>query len=169
MVWVNLLAVVILLFSFFGGLREGVVKQLFSLVVLVTAIPLAGYSYRLVAIILSFLPGGNWENFIGFFVALVLISVIFHFIVLLPRKIVQKIWRKGLFFRLLGGALNTVNAGIGMVLFTLVVGAYPIFDWLARAVISSSVLAWLVEKLSFVQVMLPETFQKAATLVVSLI
>lgn len=167
MIWINIIAVIILILSFLGGLREGAVKQSFSLLVLIIAIPLAGFSYRLLAIILSFLPGENWENFVGFFIALALISVILHFIVLLPRRIVQKIWRRGLFFRLLGGALNAINASIGMVVFTLVLLAYPIFDWLERAVANSGVLVGLVNMFGFIQAMLPEAFRSAAGLMVA--
>jgi len=155
MIWVNILVLIILALSFFGGFKEGAVKSFFSLLVLIIAIPLAGFSYRLVAVILSFLPGENWENFIGFFIALALVSVILHFLFFLPRRIMQKVWKRGLLFRLLGGALRVLNAGISMVVFALAVGAYPIFGWLERVVWSSSVLMWLVERLSFVQAMLP--------------
>jgi len=167
MIWVNIFAVLILILSFFGGLREGAVKQFFNLVIFIIAIPLAGISYRLIAIPLSFLPGENWENFIGFFIALALISVIFHLIVLLPRRIIQKIWKRGLFFRLLGGVLNVVNASIGLVVFTLVLLTYPIFDWLERAVANSGVLASLVNMFGFIQAMLPEVFQNATSLMVA--
>jgi len=167
MILVDILAVIILILSFLGGLKEGAVKHFFNLIVLIVAIPLAGLSYYLIAAILSFLPGTNWESFVGFFIALAIISVILHFIFLLPRKIIQKVWRKGALFRLLGSALNIVSAGIGMAVFALAVGAYPIFGWLERAVTNSSVLAWLVEHLSFVQSMLPEAFQNAATLMVA--
>lgn len=159
MIWINIVVVIILIFSFFGGLKERLVKQFFNLVVLLVAIPLAGFSYRLVAIAISFLPGENWENFIGFFIALGLISIILQLIVLLPRKIMQKSWGKGGLSRLLGGALNLVNASIGLVVFTLMLLAYPIFDWLARAVASSSILTRLVEIFSFVPGMLPDVFR----------
>ena len=46
-----------------------------------------------------------------------------------------------------------------------ILGAYPIFEWLERVVASSSVLAWLVEQLSFVPAMLPEIFQNATVVV----
>ncbi|MFQ5996537.1 MAG: CvpA family protein [Dehalococcoidales bacterium] len=167
MIWVSIIAVIILILSFFGGFREGAVKQLFNLVILIIAIPLTGLSYHLIAALFSFLPGENWENFFGFFITLAIISVILHFIALLPRKIVQKLWRRGLFFRLIGGALNVLNASIGMVVFTLALLAYPIFDWLERWVAGSSVLASLVEIFGFVQAMLPEVFQHAATLAVA--
>lgn len=130
---------------------------------LIIAILLAGLYYYLIATILSFLPGTNWENFIGFFITIGIISLILHFIFFLPRRIAQKIWGKGVLFRLLGGGLNVLNAGIGMVVFTLALGAYPIIDWLERAVTNASVLIWLVKLLSFVEAMLPEAFQNAAT------
>jgi len=141
------------------------VRQFFNLVALLIAIPLAGFSYRWVALLLSFLPGENWENFIGFFIALAVISVILHLIVLLPRRIIQKIWKRGIFFRLLGGVLNAINAGIGLVVFTLVLLAYPIFDWLEWWVAGSGVLATLVEIFGFVQAMLPEGFRNAGMMV----
>ena len=162
MILVNIIAVIILSFSIIGGLKEGAVKNFFSLMVLIIAIPLAGLSYRLIATILAFLPGTNWENFLGFFITLGLISAIFHLVFLLPRKITQQIWRKGTFFRLLGGALNVLNASIGLVVFTLVLGTYPIIDWLAQAVTNASVPVWMVEHLSFIQTMLPEIFHDTA-------
>ena len=126
MIWVDVLVLIILFFSFLGGLKEGAIKTFFNLVVLIIVIPLAGLSYRLIAVILSFLPGTNWENFVGFFIALALISAVLHLILLLPRKIAQKVWRKGVFFRLLGSTLNVLNASISMVVFTLAsVDDYP--------------------------------------------
>jgi len=165
MIWVNIIASLILLFSLIGGLREGAVKQLFYLIALFIAIPLAGISYHLLANLLSFIPGENWENFLGFFIMLALISVILYFVFLLPRRFAQKVWKKELLFRLIGAALNIFNATIGMVVFTLVLGAYPIFGWLEQAVTGSGILTWLVVHLSFVQAMLPEVFRQAATMV----
>ena len=167
MILVNVIAVIILILSLFGGLKEGAVKNFFNLLVHIIAIPIAGYSYRLIAIVISFLPGENWENFVGFFIALALASVVMHFIFFLPRRIIQKLWKKGLLYRLIGGALNIVNAGIGMTVFALALGAYPIFDWLERAVAQSGVLMWLVNSLGFVEAMLPEVFRQVATLMVT--
>lgn len=167
MIGINILLFIILFFSFIGGLKEGAVKNFFSLIALIIAIPIAGFYYHLIAALFSFLPGTNLGNFVGFFITLALIAVILQLIFILPRKIIQKAWRKGIFFRLLGGALNIINVSIGMVVFTLVVGAYPIFGWLERAVENSGVLAWLVGYLSFVQAMLPGVFQDAGTLVIA--
>ncbi len=132
---------------------------------LVIAIPLTGISYGLAAGLLSFLPGGNWENFAGFFITLVVFSVIGHAVLFIPGKIVQGIWSKGVLYRLTGGVLNVLNAGIGLVVFTLVLLAYPIFGWLERAVAGSSVLASLVRTFDFVQDMLPAVFQRLPVMV----
>ncbi len=167
MIWVNVIASFILFFSFIGGFKKGAVKQLFSLIALLIAIPLTGISYHILAGILSFIPGENWGNFIGFFITLAIISVILRFVFLLPRKFAKKVWRKGVVFRLVGGALNIFNAAIGMVVFALVLQAYPIFDWLGEVMAGSGVLTWLVVNLSFVQAMLPEEFRFAATIVVA--
>ena len=165
MIWVDILVSIILFFSFFGGLKEGAVRNFFSLIVFIIAIPLTGLSYQLIAAIFSFLPGTNWENFISFFITLGIIGVISQLVLLMPRKIIQKVWNRGTFFRFLGGILNVLNAGIGLVVLTLVIGAYPIIEWLERVVASSSVLARLVEQLSFVPAMLPEIFQNATVVV----
>jgi len=159
MIWVSIIAVLILFFSLIGGLKDGAAKSFFSLIALLIAIPLTGISYHLLANVFSFLPGKNWENFVGFFVTLVLISIILHFVLFLPRRLTQKAWNRGVLFRLIGGILNILNTAIGMVLFALLVQAYPIIGWLEQAVAGSSVLTWLVVQLSFVQAMLPEVLQ----------
>ena len=165
MIWVNIIAIIILFFSLLGGLKEGAVKHSFSILALIIAVSISGLYYRLIAIILSFLPGTNWENFTGFFIALGLTLAILHLIFLLPRKIVQQIWKRGLIFRLLGGAMNVLNTSIVMVVLTLALGAYPVIDWLARAVTHAGIPVRLVEHLSFVQAMLPEVFRAAAALI----
>jgi len=39
-----------------------------------------------------------------------------------------------------------------------VVTAFPIFDWLARALVGSGVVIWLVNALNFIPAMLPDVF-----------
>ena len=163
--WFDIIVIIILILTFLGGLKEGAVKTFFSLVTLIIAIPLSGLSYHLIAKILSFLPGTNWENFFGFFITMAIISVILHFIFSLPRKFLQKIWKKGCLFRLLGGVLNVFGGTIGLTVFTLVLRAYPILDWLERWVSSSGILMWLVDKFGFVQSMLPEVLRNASQMV----
>ena len=165
---VSIIALIVLFFSLLGGMKEGAVKNLFSLVIYIFAIYIAGFLYHLVATILSFLPGSNWENFIGFFITMGLIMAILHLIAFIPRKIIQKMWKRGLLFRMLGGALRIFSTGIGLALFTLVIAAFPIVGWLERVVVNASVMQWLVAQLGFVQALLPGVFRDAAALIVAL-
>ena len=165
MIWVNVIAGIVLVFSIIGGIREGAVKQFFSLIALLVAIPVAGISYHLLAGILSFIPGENWENFISFFIMMAAVIVALHFIFLLPCRSFQKSWKNELLFRIIGAIFSLFNAAVGMVVFTLVLYVYPIFDWLEGAVSGSVILNWLVAHLSFVQGVLPEVFRQAATMV----
>ncbi|OGO24907.1 MAG: hypothetical protein A2144_13365 [Chloroflexi bacterium RBG_16_50_9] len=163
--WIDIIAIIILILSFFGGLKEGAVKNFFSLVALIIAIPCAGLIYRLIAGLFSFLPGMNWENLIAFFIAMGIISVVLHIIFLLPRGIIRKIWGKGVLYRLLGAVMNVLSASIGMVVLALVLRTYPIISWLEGAVSDSAVLTSLTDMFGFVQALLPGVFHVAVPLV----
>lgn len=163
--WVDIIIIIILILSFLGGLKDGAVKSFFSLVALIIAIPCAGLIYRIIASLISLLPGTDWENIIGFFIAMGIISIILHLIFLLPRKLIQKIWGQGVLFRLIGGVINVLNASIGLVVLALVLRTYPVISWLETAFSKSAVLTSLIDMFGFVQALLPEVFQKATTLV----
>lgn len=165
MVWVSVLAVLGLLFSIVMGLREGAVKQLFTLLATLIAIPVAGISYEGLANILSFIPGENWENFIAFCIMMAVVSIILYFVFIIPGRALKKAWPGGLFFCVLGAIFSLVNAAIGMVVFALVLHAYPIFDWLERAVSGSGVVSFLVSVFGCVQSVLPEVLRQVAAMV----
>ncbi len=158
MIVVSIIAVIILILSLFNGFREGVLKQAVSIISLLAAIPLAGLCYNWLASLFSFMPGENWENFLGFIITMGIIMVLIQLIFWLPRKRFEKSWNEGMLFRSIGAVLSFFNAAIGMVLFAIVLNAYPIFDWLQSAVSGSGVINWLGSWLGFVQSMLPAAF-----------
>jgi len=155
MVLVSIIVVIILIASFFGGMKEGAAKNFFSLISLFIAIPLGGISYRFLTSILSFLPGENWVNFLGFYITFSIIVTILYVLFLLPRKLLQMVWKKGVIFRLVAGTVNLLNASMGIVLLALVINAYPVIGWLQDAISGSGVVNWLINNLSFVGKMLP--------------
>lgn len=155
MVVVSIIVSLVLFFSFVGGAIQGAVKSFFSLLSLIIAIPVAGQLYPFVAGWLSFLPGRNWENFLAFFIVLIAASILFSFVFYYPRKLMEETWSVGLVSRLVGGVLNLISAAIGVVVFSLVLFAYPVAGWLQRAFASSSVVEWLVTNLDFVRSLLP--------------
>ena len=158
MVLVSIIAVIILILSLFNGFREGALKQAVSIISILAAIPLAGLCYNWLASLFSFMPGENWENFVGFFLTMGIIMVLIQLLFWLPRRHFEKVWKEELLFRSIGAVLSFFSAAIGMVIFALVLNAYPIFDWLQSAVSGSGVINWLGSWLGFVQSMLPSVF-----------
>lgn len=165
MVWVSIVAGLIMFFSFLAGVKDGMVKAGFSLLVTIIAIPIAGAFYGVLAKLLSFLPGDTWEHFLGFFIAFGVVCAVLSLLAILPRKIIDKLWPKIFPFRLLGGIFNLVNSAIGLTVFALTLGAFPIWHWLAEAVTEAGVIVWLVNLLGFVQGLMPEVFRIADTFV----
>jgi len=153
----GIIVIFILLVGFiFGPKQGGIVKIASSLIAHLFAIPLAGISYQLLASLFSFLPGDNWDNFVGFFGTKYLIIGILYFLFLfLSRRFMQKDWKKGIFFRLIGGLLSALNSAMGMVTLVLAVQAFPFSAWFERVVSGSSFLDWLVTSLGFIKAMLP--------------
>ena len=152
----DIIAILILFVVFIVGLKVRAVKIASSLIAHLIAIPLAGISYQLLTSLFSFLPGENWDNFVGFFTTKYLIILILYLMfVFLSKRFIRKDWKKGIFFRLIGGLLTSLNSAMGMVTLVLTIEAFPFSGWLERVVLGSSVLDWLVTNLGFIKAMLP--------------
>jgi uncharacterized membrane protein required for colicin V production len=158
MVWVDVMAALILIFSFIGGLKEGAVKSFFALVAMFIAIPLTGFLYGYVVEVFFFIPSETWRNFLGFFGAYIIISVLLAIVFMIPRHLLGNVWDKGVLSPLLGGLFSLIVGGISLVLLRIVVHTFPIFDWLDYILVHSSVISWLTAYLDFIRLMLPEVF-----------
>jgi hypothetical protein len=158
MLILNIMLGLILAISFVDGFGGGTIKNFFSFIVFVIAIPLTGISYLLIANALSFISGENWSHFIGFFITLALYSIIFHFVFFLPRKYAQFTFHEDIFMGIAGGLINVLKSTMGIVLLLLVFHAYPVVRGLEPVLMESSVLTWLLQHFHFVQLLLPETF-----------
>jgi uncharacterized membrane protein required for colicin V production len=161
MVIVTIVAAIILIFSFIGGLTQGLVKSFFSLVTFIVAVPVAGLYYTFFAGLLGFIHNHDWENFLGFFITMAVVSIILSIVFYFPRKILEKTWQEDLWTRLVAGLLNLLGAGMGLVILTTLVTAFPIWEWLRLALADSSVTSWLLTHLTFAQSLLPEALRSA--------
>jgi uncharacterized membrane protein required for colicin V production len=159
MVWIDIIAVLILIFSFAGGLKEGAIRSLLSLISIIITIPITGITYYYMASVFSFMGNSNWSNFLGFFSTFIIISIIFGILLWLPRRFFEKFWNGGCIFSFLGGLFSMIGAAISMALLTIVVNAFPIFDWLQFALNSSTIITWLTGTMSFIQWMLPVIYK----------
>lgn len=157
--WVDIIIVLILVFSFLGGLKAGAVNGFFSLLTLIIAIPITGAFYGYIASLLSFLQGEDWENFLGFLITLVVTSIILSLIFLIPRHFIKSVLNDGGFFSIIGGVFNLANSAIGLALLVLLFQTYPIIPWLNNVIADSTILTWLVVHLDFIQYLLPGAFK----------
>ena len=159
MPWVDIIASLILIFSLIGGLIGGAVRGFFSLLTIVIAIPVTAAFYGYLASILSFLPGDNWENFIGFLVTMAVISIVLSIVFWIPRHFLGMVWKRGFLSSLLGGIFTLANSAIGLFVLALLILTYPVFDWLSNYVAESTVLGWLLVNLDLVRLLLLPAFQ----------
>jgi uncharacterized membrane protein required for colicin V production len=163
MAWIDIIIALILIFSFVGGIKSGAIYALFSLLILIIAITIAGFLYGFVASLLSFLPSENWKNFFGFLLTIVVVSIVISVICVIPRNFITSVWNGGGFFSLIGGFFNLANSAIGLVVLMLLFQAYPIMPWLNRILVESTILTELTAYLSFIQLLLPEAFRGIRT------
>ncbi|HJX03070.1 MAG TPA: CvpA family protein [Dehalococcoidia bacterium] len=162
MIWIDIVISLVLIFSFIGGLKEGAVKSFFSLLGLFICIPLTGLTYPYLFNLLAAISDATWRGFISFLVTFVIISIILALIFLIPGKLLSATWNKGVLNMILGGCFSLVGAAISITIFSIVVQAYPVFDWLDYAVTHSNVINWLMNYLGFIKLMLPQTFHSLA-------
>lgn len=159
--WVDVIVILILIFSFVGGIRAGAVNTLFSLLATIIAITITGALYGFVASWLAFLPGENWENFFGFLITLAVVSVILAVLFLLPRHIIKAIWSGGFLSGIIGGIFGVVNSAIGLFIFVLLIQTYPFLEWLRTIVTESTILTSIMVYLDFMRLLLPEAFRSS--------
>lgn len=146
----------LLLLVFVSGAKQEFSKSASAMMAHLIAIPLAGISYQLLAALLSFLSGDNWDNLVGFFAAKYLIIIILYLSFLFfVKRFNRKAWKKGILTKLAGGTITAFNSAIGLTTLTLTIEAYPVSGWFGEVILGSSFLDWLVSSLSFVRLMLP--------------
>ncbi|MDD5101274.1 MAG: CvpA family protein [Syntrophales bacterium] len=157
---VDIIVTLILIFSFIGGLKNGAVKELFSVLCTLIAIFISGAIYRLPVSLLQFISDFNWRSLLGFLITYGIISIILFLIVLLPRKLLEGLWRGGILSSALGGIFSVMNAAIGVVLLSTLLLAYPVLPFLYDAISSSGMVTELLKYLQFVQLLLPVSVQR---------
>jgi uncharacterized membrane protein required for colicin V production len=161
MIWADIIISLLYVFVFIGGLKEGAVKSFFSLISLIIAIPVTGLLFHLLAGLFSFLHNDVWANFLGFVITFAVISIILALIFLIPGKLIGVAWSKGVLASILGGVFSIIGFSITLVLFTILIDAYPIWNWLANVLTGSQIINWLLHALGFIRFMLPAAFSAA--------
>ncbi|MCX6006469.1 MAG: CvpA family protein [Chloroflexi bacterium] len=165
---VDITVVLILIFSFIGGLKGGAVKEFFKLLAFIVAIPLTGVFYGYVVSWFSFVGDSTWRTFLAFLLTMGIIMILLLLIFWLPRHLLEKVWNEGFFWSLLGGVFGILHSALGLVLLVSLIDIYPVLPWLDDLFISSNVLNWLVNTLGiFIMTLLKSTHLTGLTASIS--
>jgi len=151
---VDIIVVLALVFSFLGGLKQGAAREFFGLLAFVVALSVTGAFSAYVLLWMSFAQDHLWRALLTFLVTMVIVFVIIHLALLLPRHLLDKIWNGGCIWNALGGILGVINCALGLVLMVLLLEIYPVLIWLSDILAASNVLNWLVSSLGSVVLLL---------------
>jgi uncharacterized membrane protein required for colicin V production len=141
---VDIIVVLILIFSFIGGVRGGAIKELFGLLAFLLSIPLASMFFQYLLSWFSFVGDSTWQSLLTFLLTMAIIIIILHLILWIPRHFLEKVWNGGFFFGFLGGIFGLLNSALGLVFLVSLLDIYPVFPWLDSILVTSGVLNWLV-------------------------
>jgi uncharacterized membrane protein required for colicin V production len=143
-VLVDIIITLILIFSFIGGLKEGIIKELGSLIAFIIALPLTVIFFIYVSPWFSFIGNAGWRSLLAFLLTLGIITLIIMLLFWIPKHFLDKAWSGGFIWSLLGGLVGVLNSALGLVLLVNLMDIYPVFSIFNTVLHSSGVLNWLV-------------------------
>ncbi len=152
--WLDIVIIVLLLISAVGGLFNGLIKSVFSLVGLIVGVVLAGRFYTGLAGLLRFIPDENIARIVAFIIIFLVIIIIAAILGVILTKLVST---------MLLGWLNRLGGAVFGVLIGAVFIAAILVIWVkylgANSVISGSGIAHiLVDGFPLVLALLPKEF-----------
>lgn len=157
----DIIVALILVFSFIGGFRSGAVKEFFSLLSLIIALPVSGFFYGWVTSWFAFINDFNWQHLLGFLVTLCIIIIVLQLLFMLIRPLIDKVWSGGFMWNMAGGIFNLINTVIGLIVVVTLLKTYPVWPWLNDLLASSQILYWLTSHLGIVLQLIPQQVRYA--------
>ncbi len=152
--WLDIVIIVLLVLSVFGGLRAGLIRSLLSLVGVIAGIMLAGRFYPGLAQRLAFIPSEQAANIIAFAIILIVVMVAAGLLGMLLNWIMKSIML---------GWLNRVGGAVfGLVMGALFISAilaiWVKFLGTSDIVVNSGLATFLLDRFPTVLALLPPEF-----------
>lgn len=140
---IDIIVVLVLVFSLIRGLKSGAIKELLGLVAFILALPFAGMLGEYMSPWFSFMNDINWRSTVSFLLALGILTFLLHLLLWIPRHLLEKVWSSGFSWSLLGGIIAALNSALGTVLLVKLLGLYPVLGSLDGILNASNMLNWL--------------------------
>jgi membrane protein required for colicin V production len=152
--WLDIVILVLLAAAVFGGIRNGLIKSLCSLIGLIVGVVLAGRFYTSFANVLSFISNEDIAKIVAFIIIFLIVTIIAAILGNILTKVISAI-------RL--GGVKRVGGGIfGFLLGAITIGAlltlFIKFTGMGDFIGGSALANFLVDKLPIVLGLLPKEF-----------
>ena len=157
--WLDIVIIVILVGSAFGGWRTGLIKSLLSLVGLMVGIKLAGMYYLSLAESLSFVPDEKAARIVAFVIILAIVMLAALILGSVLTKVVSTLtlgWLNGL-----GGMV--FGLGMGVISLGALLAIWVRFFGINQAISDSGLASLLINQLSVFLALLPSEFDVIRT------
>jgi len=152
--WLDIVIIVVIAFSAFGGLKNGLIKAVLSLASLIVGIILAGRYYLPLSEQLAFIPQDNIARIVAFAIILIGVMVIAGVLAKLLKWAVSAV--------MLGWVNHLGGAIFGLVLGAIFCGAllaiWIKFLGIQSAIVESFMATILLDYFPMVLVLLPNEF-----------
>ena len=152
--WLDVIIIILLVASIFGGLKNGLVRSLLSLAGLIVGINLAGRYYLAVAARLAFIHQEKAAHIVAFVIIVLAVMLVAALVGLLLAWIIASV--------MLGWLDRIGGAIFGLVIGALSIGAllavWVKFAGTSKAVTGSSLATFLLDQVPVVLALLPDEF-----------
>ncbi len=152
--WLDIVIIVLLVFSIFGGLRAGFVRSLLSLIGVIAGIMLAGRYYPALAQRLAFIPSEQAANITAFVIILLVVMVVAGLLGMLLNWIMSSIMLG--WFNSLGGAV--LGLVLGALFISAILAMWVKFQGMNDIVKGSGLATFLLSQFPAVLALLPPEF-----------
>lgn len=152
--WLDIVILVLLIISAFGGLMNGLIKSILSMVGLILGVVLAGRYYINLAGILGFIPSENAAKVVAFIIIFVIILIIVTILGVILTNLVSAIllgWAN----RLAGAVLGVV---VGAIFIAAILAIWVKYMGASGSISGSTIAPFLLERFPAVLALLPNQF-----------
>ncbi len=151
--WLDIVIIILFVFSIISGVANGLIKSFFGLVGFVVGIVIAGRLYISFAKVLSFIPE-QAAQITAFVIILILVLIVASLLGWLFTKIISAT-PLGILNRLLGGVFGLLS---GAFFVAIILALWDHFSGPVDAISNSAIASFLLNKFPIVLNLLPNEF-----------
>jgi len=152
--WLDIIILVVLALSAFGGLKNGLIKSLLSLIGLIVGVVLAGRFYESFSGVLPFISSERAAHIAAFIIIFLLVVIIFAILGIILTRLVSAILL-GWLNRLLGAIFSII---MGAIFIAAILAVWAKYVGAGGTIEGSFMARFLLDSFPIVLGLLPKEF-----------